>query len=294
MDTDALIPAAPAPAERPPPGADAKILLTMLRNHYQPPSRPPFGVFATEIQAPGSLSRANAVWMPTTVAGGRGTGLDGHEIKVTRQDLRNELDDPGKAEPWAQYCSRWWLVIPSPALLAGLTIPDLWGVLAPPSGRQSRRMTVVKPAPPLTPTDPAAGYERLAAWMLYEAHTRVGAAERVAAAAVAEAAQLRGRVAGLQSGAAAPDDPQMRKVARVLAAVRDRATPGVRVEVSDEVIVAAIAAAAAAARAARTTRSQVDWMVRTLSSILEPVQIIQKDLDAAYRAATDPADASTA
>jgi hypothetical protein len=145
-------------------------MIAMLRRHYVPDETRPAGVFAPEIQAPDSERRADLIWMPTTVAGGAANGrteLHGHEVKVTRQDVQVELADPTKAEAWARYCTRWWLVVLSPRLIEGLEIPAAWGVLAPPSGRRTRSLTVVREAPRLRPVEQSPAFARLARWQLY-------------------------------------------------------------------------------------------------------------------------------
>lgn len=138
-------------------------LLKVLRRHYLPDGRPPGGVFAAEIESPDGRRRADAVWMPTTHAGGR--ELIGHELKVTHSDVLAELADPTKHDAWARYCTRWWLVVLTPALVEGLDVPEHWGILAPPSGRRTRSMTVVRPAPRLDPVDSGVGYRRMAVWL---------------------------------------------------------------------------------------------------------------------------------
>jgi hypothetical protein len=150
-------------------------LLAVLRRHYLPDNRPAGGVFAAEIESPDGKRRADAVWMPTTWAGGQ--ELIGHEIKVTRADVLVELADPTKHDAWARYCDRWWLVVSSPALVDGLDVPEHWGIMAPPSGRRTRSMTIVRPAPKLTPIEAGAGYRRMAVWL---ANRRTDDANRVA------------------------------------------------------------------------------------------------------------------
>lgn len=152
-------------------GDTAADMIAMLRRHYVPDETRPAGVFAPEIQAPDSTRRADLIWMPTTVAGGAANGrteLHGHEVKVTRQDVQVELADQTKAESWAQYCTRWWLVVLHPSLIDGLEIPAAWGVLAPPSGRRTRALTVVREAPELRPAEQAPAFARLVRWQLYK------------------------------------------------------------------------------------------------------------------------------
>lgn len=151
-------------------------LTATLRRHYLPDGRPPGGVFAAEIGSPDGRRRADALWMPLTTSGG--TGLIGHEIKVTRADVMVELQDPTKAEPWLQFCERWWLVVADPALIEGLEVPEAWGIMSPPSGRRTRSMTIVRRAPKLHPKNPAPGLQRLLAWSFYRQSTALGEAER--------------------------------------------------------------------------------------------------------------------
>lgn len=145
------------------PTLTAADMLAMLRRHYLPEGRPPGGVFAPEIQSPCGRRRADLIWLSTTIAGGR--HMIGHEVKVSRSDVISELNDPTKADPWAQYCNEWWLVISDPKLIDGLDIPDAWGIMSPPSGRRTRSMTVLRKAPKLNPSEAAAGVARLTAWL---------------------------------------------------------------------------------------------------------------------------------
>ena len=61
---------------------------------------------------------------------GRGIQVVGHEVKVSRPDWNAELANPEKAEVFARYCRRWWVVMP--AKLAGEVrheVPPAWGLL---------------------------------------------------------------------------------------------------------------------------------------------------------------------
>lgn len=61
----------------------------------------------------------------------RGMELIGHEVKVSRADWTAELADPAKAERFAQYCCRWYVVAPS-ALASDIKheVPPAWGLLS--------------------------------------------------------------------------------------------------------------------------------------------------------------------
>lgn len=139
-------------------------LLGMLRRHYLPENRPAAGVFAPEIESPDRKRRADLIWMPVTTAAD-GKGIVGHEIKVSRADVINELADRLKADAWIRHCRQWYLVVADPRLVDGLDIPDQWGIMAPPSGRRTRSMTIVRKAPLLLANDLEAAYERIARWL---------------------------------------------------------------------------------------------------------------------------------
>lgn len=138
-------------------------LLDLLRRHYIADEDRPAGIFAPEIGAPNSSRRADLIWQATTASSGK--PLIGHEIKVDRRDLINELADPTKSDPWQRYCNRWWLVVPHRSLIEGLELPPTWGVLTPPSGRRRRSMTVEVEAPELKPDEQTPAVLRLAEWL---------------------------------------------------------------------------------------------------------------------------------
>lgn len=138
-------------------------MLRMLQRHYLPESRPPGGIFAPEIQAPGGGRRADLIWQGVTAR--TGYELVGHEIKVNRGDVLAELDDPTKSDAWMQYCDRWYLVVPTLDLVDGLNLPATWGVMLPPSGRRTRSMAIAVPAPALKPREQAPALRTLATWL---------------------------------------------------------------------------------------------------------------------------------
>lgn len=113
--------------------------------HYRKPGTPRDGeILIPEVAAPRSDRRADLVRVGTWRS--RGLGIDVHEIKVSRADWLRELDDPGKAEPWWPYCSRFWITAPDGVVKPG-ELPDGWGLMTPPARADRRRFTtVVKPA----------------------------------------------------------------------------------------------------------------------------------------------------
>lgn len=288
MTEQTTLAVAPEPAE--PLTGDAKTMLAMLRRHYLPEGRPDGGVFAPEIGSPCGRRRADLIWMPTTRAGG--TGLHGHEIKVSRTDLLVELADPTKAEPWAQYCTRWWLVVPHPSLIAGLDMPAAWGVLAPPSGRRTRTMTVVRPAPDLNPREPAPGIARLAAWQL---HNRLDETVQVAQ----ENARLRATVEQQRreldqmraEGLGRSSNPQAQAVARILAAIEEKGREhDLWLSKPDEAaIVTAFIDQYATVEAAKAIRARLGHVVKQVERLTDPFGYALEELRKAHRIAGDGA-----
>jgi len=168
-------------------------MITMLRRHYLPEGRQPAGIFAPEIQAPTSTRRADLIWQDvTTVGKGR---LVGHEVKVARADVLAELADPLKADAWQRYCDEWWLVLADPTLVDGLDVPELWGIMAPPSGRRTRSMTIVRQAPRLQPVDKAPAFETIGKWL----HWRLDKSQREHRASQDYAARLNRQLQELHS-----------------------------------------------------------------------------------------------
>ncbi|MCX4809048.1 hypothetical protein OG601_47060 [Streptomyces sp. NBC_01239] len=101
-------------------------------------------VFLTEVTAPNSTRRADAVHLGLWQSRGAGD-IDVCELKTSRSDWRRELDNPAKAEAWWAYSSRFWVVAPSTDVVPAEEVPDGWGLMVP--GTRGRRFkTVVKPA----------------------------------------------------------------------------------------------------------------------------------------------------
>lgn len=59
----------------------------------------------------------------------RGLALYGFEIKISRSDLKSELNKPDKAEEIARFCNCWYLVTPTGLIRPDDEIPLGWGVL---------------------------------------------------------------------------------------------------------------------------------------------------------------------
>lgn len=73
----------------------------------------------------------------------RGYEIHGYEVKISRGDVRRELDDPSKADAVGKFCDHWWLVVQDLSIIDGLIIPATWGILYP----KNRVLRVHRKAP---------------------------------------------------------------------------------------------------------------------------------------------------
>ena len=60
----------------------------------------------------------------------KGLYLHGFEIKVSRSDWLREIQEPAKAEAFAQFCHYWWIVAP-PGIVELPEMAGDWGLLVP-------------------------------------------------------------------------------------------------------------------------------------------------------------------
>lgn len=116
-------------------------LMNALIAHYRKPGTTQDGeVLLPEVAAPGSNRRCDLLRIGVWPS--RGMGIDVHELKVSRSDWLRELDDPGKADAWWPYSSRFWVVAP-PKMIRPEEMPPGWGLMEAPSGANRRRFKVV-------------------------------------------------------------------------------------------------------------------------------------------------------
>lgn len=266
----------------------ARDVVAMLQRHYLPEGRPAGGVLAIEIGAPDGTRRADAVWAPFTIAGG--DGLIGHEIKVTRSDVLAELADPAKADPWAQYCTQWWLTVSDPALVAGLDIPEAWGIMAPPSGRRTRSMTILRPALRRKVGNTGPAWRRIMSWEHYRLAPALAEARRTVEyrdqRIESLETQLRDRsLAG--EGRAHPDAVRVANILRAVGAAayrHDRRLPASvwvsQDDTTDDDIVAAILDVAATRATAQAARRDLERLVRYAEEMTRPMASVRKALAA--------------
>lgn len=100
-------------------------------------------VYLTEVTAPNSTRRADAVHIGLWASRGAGR-IDVCELKVSRADFRRELDKPEKAEAWWPYSTTFSIVAPSVEIVPPGELPPGWGLMVP-QVRGRRFKVVVKP-----------------------------------------------------------------------------------------------------------------------------------------------------
>jgi len=59
----------------------------------------------------------------------KGLTVSGCEIKVSRQDLKKELETPEKSAAIKKYCDYWWLCVPSSMKIDDFDMPKDWGIM---------------------------------------------------------------------------------------------------------------------------------------------------------------------
>lgn len=118
-----------------------RALMAALIAHYRKPGTTQDGeVLLPEVAAPGSNRRCDLLRIGVWAS--RGHRIDVHELKTSRSDWLRELDDPGKADAWWPYSSRFWVVAP-PKMIRPEEMPPGWGLMEPPAQANRRRFKVV-------------------------------------------------------------------------------------------------------------------------------------------------------
>lgn len=83
----------------------------------------------------------------------KGFEIRGFEVKVSKQDLKAELDNGIKSDEIARFCDYWFLVVPK-GLTDGFTLPPTWGVIEYIDGKLRQKVRAEK----LDKTPPTIGF----------------------------------------------------------------------------------------------------------------------------------------
>lgn len=129
-----------------------------LRKHYSPAE---YALCFEVADATGANKRRSADAVVMNLWPSRGLLIEGIEIKVSRNDWRNELANPAKAEAVAKYCDKWWIVTPENIVHAH-ELPPLWGHMVV---LETGKVIVNKPAPQKESAVPKEGRGFMAAML---------------------------------------------------------------------------------------------------------------------------------
>lgn len=97
-----------------------------LRERYK---QPEWCIFFEVASGTGVNAKRHADALAMNMYPSRGLSIIGFEIKVSRGDLKRELDNPDKAEEIARYCNEWYLVVPKGLIKDDDIIPVPWGIM---------------------------------------------------------------------------------------------------------------------------------------------------------------------
>lgn len=121
----------------------ADAVINALRLRYEAPA---WVMFENVANGTGSRADRWADALAMSVWPSRGLVLLGFEVKITRQGVLRELQNPRKADAVGSYCDFWWLAVGSEDIAKPDEIPPAWGLLAPVLNNGKTTMRVLKEA----------------------------------------------------------------------------------------------------------------------------------------------------
>ena len=120
---------------------DAGQIRSVIESSFQPPEY--MTLFEVRSQTGFGLRERYADAIIFSMWPSNGLSITGIEIKVSRSDLKHELEQPEKSEMIKRYCDYWWLCLPDYFGYDDFDIPEDWGVMT-----FSRARRFVKRKPP--------------------------------------------------------------------------------------------------------------------------------------------------
>lgn len=124
--------------------ADEDELFAALRKRFPPQA---FALLSQVSNATGGRRTRVADALALGLWPSRGIELHGFEIKRQRADWVLELNNPAKADAFAKFCHRWWVVAACDGIVREGELPPAWGLLV----AGTRGLICDKEAPLLTP-----------------------------------------------------------------------------------------------------------------------------------------------
>lgn len=108
---------------------------------------PEWAVFSEVSDATGGRASRRADALALNLWPSRGLEIRGFEIKISRSDLKRELNDPSKADAIGKYCHTWCLATPIGLIKESDPVPSTWGIFEADSGSGVfKRMPTTRPA----------------------------------------------------------------------------------------------------------------------------------------------------
>ncbi len=101
----------------------------------------------------GSNCRRHADAVAINAFPSKGFEVRGFEIKVSKSDLKAELDNGLKSDEIARFCDYWFLIVPK-GLTDGFTLPPTWGVIEYSEGALRQKVKAER----LPRTEPTIGF----------------------------------------------------------------------------------------------------------------------------------------
>lgn len=102
-------------------------LTAMLRDRYTGRE----WAFLTEVpNGTGTAKSRSCDAMSMSLWPSKGLHIHGHEIKVTRSDWLQEIQDPTKSHAFSRHCHYWWIVAPK-GVVKIEEMPPNWGLMQP-------------------------------------------------------------------------------------------------------------------------------------------------------------------
>ncbi len=125
-------------------------IMFALRNKYQAP----IYAFLTNVgNATGNKCNRHADAIAMCLWESRGLEIIGFEVKASRSDWLHELKKPDKADPIANYCDSWYLVLGDANILRFGELPMGWGLMVPHTRTELKIITESKRTTTPNPLD---------------------------------------------------------------------------------------------------------------------------------------------
>lgn len=142
-------------------------ILVSLRRRYPPKA---FALLTQVSNATGGRRTRIADALAMGLWPSRGLEMHGFEIKVSRQDWVAELKNPAKADTFAKFCHRWWLIAGDDTIVRAGELPPNWGLLV----FRPRGLVCDKDAPLLAPQPPTWDFLAAILRRVQESHIQKG------------------------------------------------------------------------------------------------------------------------